>query len=229
MWILFDLDETLIDHSTAFRAGTDTLRRRSRTAVPEDEFLARWSAAHRKNFDRFLSGELTYDEQGRARVRETLGAELSDDAAQRLFAVYVAAYERAWTLFPDALPCLDALGGHSLGVISNGRSSQQRLKLTNLGIASRFAHVTISEDCGSPKPSAKIFLHACAACGVEPRDALYVGDLYDVDAEGARRAGLTGIWLDRARNASAAHIGPTIGSLAELPGLLPSLAGGARR
>jgi putative hydrolase of the HAD superfamily len=229
MWILFDIDETLIDHSTAFRAGTAALRRESRSALPQDEFLARWSAAHRRNFDRFLRGELTYEEQGCARVRETLGAELSDDEAQRLFSIYITAYENAWTLFPDALRCLDDLAGLKLGVISNGHSSQQRRKLAKLGIADRFAHVTISQDCGSPKPSAKIFLHACAACGVEPRDAVYVGDMYDLDAEGARRAGLTGVWLDRARTASAAHAGPAIGSLGELPALLASLAGGARR
>ena len=114
-------------------------------------------------------------------------------------------------------------------MISNGRSSQQRLKLARLGIAERFEHVTISEDCGSPKPNAKIFLHVCAACGVDPRDAVYVGDAYDIDAEGARGAGLTGVWLDRGRVESGDHAGPMIRSLAELPRLLEVLTGGARR
>jgi putative hydrolase of the HAD superfamily len=224
LWILFDIDETLMDHNAAFRAGTAALHRAGGTLGDEAEFLARWSAAHERNFDRFLAGELTHEEQRRRRVRDTFGEALTDAEAERLFAIYITAYEAAWSLHEDALRCLDALAAHPLGVVSNGHSEQQRAKLARLGIADRFRHVTISQDCGVAKPDARIFARACAECGVAPNEAVYVGDRYEVDAEGARRAGLIGIWLDRERTASLRHAGPVIRSLEELPALIERLS-----
>jgi putative hydrolase of the HAD superfamily len=81
----------------------------------------------------------------------------------------------------------------------------------------------ISEYCGCAKPNPKIFRAACAASGVSPRDAAYVGDMYDIDAQGARDAGLTGIWLDRRRIAAPPHAPPIVCSLAELPALISRL------
>jgi putative hydrolase of the HAD superfamily len=224
LWVLFDIDDTLMDHGAAFRAGTAALYRAGGMDGDEAEFVTRWSAAHERNFDRFLAGEITHEEQRRRRVRETFGESLSDAEAERLFALYIAAYEAAWSLHDDALSCLAALAAHPLGVVSNGQSEQQRAKLARLGIADRFRHVTISQDCGVAKPDARIFARACAECGVDPRGAVYVGDRYEVDAEGARRAGLVGIWLDRRRAASLRHSGPVIRSLAELPALIGRLS-----
>jgi putative hydrolase of the HAD superfamily len=49
---------------------------------------------------------------------------------------------------------------------------------------------------------------------------VYVGDHYDLDAQGARRAGLLGIWLDRMGASSEEHRPPMIRSLLDLPGVL---------
>ena len=223
LWVLFDIDETLMDHGAAFRAGTAALHRGSGVTGDEAQFLTRWSEAHERNFDRFLAGEITFEEQRRRRVRETIDGGLTDAEAERFFQLYVDAYEDAWALHADAVLCLDALAAHPLGVVSNGQSEQQRSKLARLGIADRFKHVTISQDCGIAKPDARIFARACGECGVDPRAAVYVGDRYEVDAQAARRAGLIGVWLDRGRVASLRHEGPLIHSLADLPALIERL------
>ena len=117
--------------------------------------------------------------------------------------------------------------GAFLDLLRHRRDADRpRAKLTRLGIAGRFAHVTISQDCGAAKPDPKIFRHACERCGIDPGVAVYVGDRYDVDAEGARRAGLTGVWLDRTRTASLRHRAPIIQSLADLPALVAKLSRG---
>ncbi len=223
--ILFDIDDTLIDHSSAFLAASHALYDTARPRVEFEAFLAVWSTAHRRHFDRYLAGDLTYEQQALARVRDTLGEHLSDESAADLWSVYYTSYEVAWTLFPDVVPCLDALAGYRLGVLSNGQGAQQRRKLTRTGIADRF-HVTVmSGDHGCPKPLVDAFLRACAALGTSPAETVYVGDHYQLDAEGARQAGLVGIWLDRARAQSDAHSPPMIRSLLDLPKIL---AGGAR-
>ena len=131
----------------------------------------------------------------------------------------------AWSLFPDVIPCLERLVGYRLGIISNGQGAQQRKKLERTGIADRFHVTVISGDHGCPKPQEDIFLRACLALDTSPEDAVYVGDHYDLDAEGARRAGLAGVWLDRADARSAAHQPPMLRSLLELPAVLTALHG----
>jgi putative hydrolase of the HAD superfamily len=222
--VLFDIDDTLIDHASAFHLATVTLHRRVNSLMPVEDFAAQWSAAHRHYFDRYLAGELTYEQQSRARIRTVVDPGLRDDAADQLFTAYITSYEAAWSLFPDVAPCLDGLNRHQLGVISNGQRSQQVRKLERTGIIDRFGCIVISEDCGRAKPDAEIFRRACALIGESPGRTLYVGDSYDLDAMGARRAGLVGVWLDRAGSASSVHVPPVVRSLRELPHVVDSMA-----
>jgi putative hydrolase of the HAD superfamily len=218
--VLFDIDDTLIDHSSAFAAATMALHEQGGFDIPHAQFVERWSSAHRRNFDRYLLGELSFEEQRRARVREAIDATLGDTEADRLFDYYLSVYEASWRLFDDVLPCLNALPGVRLGVISNGQSAQQRSKLERLRIADRFEHIVISEECGSAKPDARIFAAAAAKFGCGLGEGLYVGDSYALDARAARAVGLRGVWLDRRGEAGAEHEPPVIGGLAELPALV---------
>ena len=51
---------------------------------------------------------------------------------------------------------------------------------------------------------------------VAPRDAMYVGDLYEIDAVGAREAGLHGVWLNRGALHDREYAPPIISGLGEL-------------
>lgn len=214
--VFFDIDDTLMDDGTATRTAVAVLHRLSSAAGTIDELVVRWWAAIDRHFPRYLAGEVSYQAQRRARIREVIDNRATDQDADRTYQVYLEAYESALTLFPDVLPCLAALQGSRVGVISNGQAAHQRKKLERTNIISRFDYVLISEECAWSKPSAGIFLHACEAAGVPPSDAVYVGDRYDVDATGARAAGLTGIWLDRRRTRHASHQHPIIAGLDEL-------------
>jgi len=222
MLVLFDIDDTLIDHTSAVETGVAALH--AELGAPSDRsvFHEQWVAAMREHFPLYLRGELTYEEQRRARMRQTVDANLSDADADDLFQHYFRAYENAWSSFPDVLACLAAVSSHTLGIISNGNGVEQRAKLARTGIADRFQHVFISNDCGHAKPDAKIFHLACHSAGCREQDAVYVGDFYEVDALGARGAGLTGIWLDRQSLRRPDHAPPVIRGLSELPALIRS-------
>jgi putative hydrolase of the HAD superfamily len=184
-----------------------------------ERFVTAWAAALDRSFLRYLAGELSFQWQRRERIREVVDASLTDEAADHVFAFYQSAYEAAWSLFPDVTGCLDRLSSCTLGVISNGQVEQQRQKLTQTGIANRFKCIVISEGYGWSKPSPEIFLEACRQVGASPGDAVYIGDRYDIDAEGARQAGLTGVWLDRGHTRTTLQQSPVIGTLDELAGL----------
>lgn len=227
MLVLFDIDDTLIDHTNAVATGVAALHAELGVMSEPSVFRERWVAAMREHFPRYLRGELTYEEQRRARLRQTVDPSLSDADADDLFQHYFSAYRASWSLFPDVLSCLAALSSHTLGIVSNGNGLEQREKLEWTGIADRFQSVVISGDCGHAKPDTEIFHLACRGAACRRQDAVYVGDLYEIDAVGARAAGLAGVWLDRQLVRRPDHDPPIIRGLDELPGLLRSCAGGA--
>jgi len=63
-----------------------------------------------------------------------------------------------------------------------------------LGISDAFDTVLISESEGVRKPDLAIFQRALERCGVEPCQALFVGDYPEMDVAGAVHAGLTAVW-----------------------------------
>jgi putative hydrolase of the HAD superfamily len=154
MVVFFDIDGTLIDHHAAERAGAVALHELSEQPVPIGEFLLNWSAALEHYFTKYLKGDLTYNEQGRARVRDVLGQTLTDETADRLFSEYLVAYEGAWSLFPDVRRCLDKLSGHRLGIISNGRAFEQR-------------NATVPRDFSIPSISAGSTVADWSACSLD--------------------------------------------------------------
>jgi HAD superfamily hydrolase (TIGR01509 family) len=95
---------------------------------------------------------------------------------------------------PGALEKLRRLGLR-LAVVSNSNGTVARL-LEALGLARWLDAVVDSGAVGFEKPDPRIFRHAASMLGVEPEEAVHVGDLYSVDVVGARAAGARAILID---------------------------------
>ena len=93
----------------------------------------------------------------------------------------------------EALDRLRA-GGLRLGVVSNSDGRVEEA-LIAAGLRDCFEVVLDSALVGVEKPDPAIFRAALDALGVAPGEALYVGDLYDVDVVGARAAGMEAVLL----------------------------------
>lgn len=230
--VLFDLDDTLFDHRDSVRQGIEAHRVALGLPGHANEEFARWNALEEEHYHRYLTGELDFLEQRRARARgfvEPHGQILADPDADAWFEAYLRHYEGNWQLHRDAAACLDRMDarGIRLGIITNGDISFQGAKLAGLGITDRFEHVIASGSVGFAKPDPRIFEFACEEFGVAPTRAMYVGDRLHTDAIGAAAAGLRGVWLDRSGAASAAQLeeagaagARVIRTLDELDGLL---------
>ncbi|WP_415645443.1 HAD family hydrolase [Stackebrandtia soli] len=93
-----------------------------------------------------------------------------------------AMYERlcapeTWIAYADTVPTLRALRdrGVPLALVSN-IGFDVRPVLKHLEIDDLFDHTILSYEVGWAKPEPAIFLDACIRLGVEPGDALMVGD-----------------------------------------------------
>lgn len=92
--------------------------------------------------------------------------------------------------------------GLRLGVVSNsdGRVEQA---LQAAGLRHYFDVVIDSALVGVEKPDPRIFHAALEALEVAPEEALYVGDLYEVDVVGAQAAGMQAVLLGEPEAGSA--------------------------
>jgi putative hydrolase of the HAD superfamily len=118
---------------------------------------------------------------------------------------------------PGALELLRARGLR-LGVVSNS-DGKVDAALAAAGLRPYFEVVVDSTLAGVEKPDPRIFGVALDAMGLAADDAVYVGDVYEVDVVGARRAGLQPVLLDP-HDFHAGRDVPKVRSLAELPDLL---------
>jgi putative hydrolase of the HAD superfamily len=105
---------------------------------------------------------------------------------------------RSWRLFPETASTLTRLKaqGLEIGIISNFDSRLFPV-MRGLGIADVFDTVTISSLAQAAKPAPQIFHIALEKHAVDPEEALHIGDSLRDDVEGAKKAGLHAVLLDR--------------------------------
>jgi putative hydrolase of the HAD superfamily len=113
----------------------------------------------------------------------------------------------------EALARLRA-AGLRLGVVSNSDGRVEEA-LEAAGLRPYFDVVVDSAVAGVEKPDPAIFRAALDVLGVPPSEALYVGDLYDVDVVGANAAGIPAVLL-LAPGAAAPPGCTAVGSLGAL-------------
>jgi putative hydrolase of the HAD superfamily len=138
------------------------------------------------------------------RIFEPWPFERFDDYFAELFDYFAQA--KSWTLYPEVPETLSALKGRGLivDVISNFDSRLIKI-LHGLGATHWFEEIFISSRVGYAKPHRRIFETALERHGLNPSDALHVGDSEINDVGGARNAGVKGIWIDRSSNGASNH------------------------
>lgn len=132
----------------------------------------------------------------------------------------------AWEPYPDAVAALELVrshpsrDGHSppqIAVISDFGSGLADV-MEALGLRPFIDVLAISAVEGMAKPAPEFFLLACTKAGVDPANAVMIGDSYRADVLGAHAAGMAAILLDR--NGTAAEtdvpIAPNLVAAVEL-------------
>jgi putative hydrolase of the HAD superfamily len=223
--VCLDVDDTLVDYSRSAQAGLTAL-------VGKDQgwlCWRLWSELTELHHGQFIDGKVDFHTMRLQRTRAflaELGQFVSDDELAHREATRADAMRRAWRLYDDVEPCLHLLrsAGIMLAVVTNAAGPHQRSKLAAVGLIDAFDVVVIADEVGVAKPQAEIFQVACRWLRVPPEQAVHVGDRLDVDAVGAARAGLTGIWLDRSSRGGPAPPGVhVINDLTTLPDLVAAL------
>lgn len=189
--ILFDLDGTLWDRTSAVRALATEQHEQLRDSlehIPQQHYV-----------DRIIR----LDDLGRVDKRvlyETIGVEfnLSASDVARLHADFWTRFVSHTRPFREVIETLRCLRNKAIkvGTITNGSVAVQEAKIEQLGLSGLLDVVLISEREGIRKPNPEIFHRALARLGVEASETWFVGDNPDDDVAGAVAVGLRTFWRE---------------------------------
>lgn len=194
--ILFDLDDTLWPIAPVILQAEDSLFAWLRKHAPR--------VAERFTIDSLREARLALlasqpefhldlGKLRRAGLHAAFDSVGEDAAKVELAMLAFFAARNAVTPYEDVLPGLLHLNDKLLvGSISNGNAD-----LKAIGLSHHFKVSVAAHELGVAKPDAAIFLEACRLLDVAPADAVYVGDDVLLDVQGAQRAGLRAVWMNR--------------------------------
>lgn len=156
-----------------------------------------------------------YDE----RVMDALGIQSHREKLEESIR-YVFEDPSVVRLYPETPVVLASLReqGYRTGLISNHHDGLRRI-LKHYRLEPWLDTITYSQEAGAEKPNPEVFRLALRRAGCMAADAVHVGDSIEADVEGARRAGIAPIWLNR-RRIDRSPACPVIQSLDELIPLL---------
>lgn len=196
--VVFDLDETLLDQSSA--ADAAVLAWAAELGIANADVARTWSRISRKHYARYQSREITFEDQRRERVREFLERRLDDEEASAAFRGYLDRYESGWKIFPDAIPAIRRARAahHPVVILTNGDRAQQVRKLDRFSLSDEIDALICSSDLPFGKPHATAFLAATRALGFSQKASLMVGDSLTNDYRGAIEFGMRAVLVDRA-------------------------------
>lgn len=181
---LFDLDNTLVNRSAAFRAWAQ-------------EFVV----AHRLD-----AAALTWLLETDAQIPGTKGPFFHavrevfrlDQDADELWQQYRRRMPELVACRPEDLEALRLLraAGWRIGIVTNGMTDNQHGKIHRTGLHALVDGWCISEEVGIRKPEPAIFAISAQRCGTSiTHGGWMIGDDPILDVAGGRRAGLNTIWL----------------------------------
>jgi putative hydrolase of the HAD superfamily len=178
--VVFDLWETLIDwdRESAARMLTEV------DALVGNGFAARWNGSTRR-----------YVAPIRAALAE---AEVPDELIEQICTIRLGYHRQSLVPRAGAVDTLKELRarGYLLGLITVC-SEDIEVLWPESQFAGLFDAEVFSSRIGVSKPDPRIYLACCEALGVEPAEAVFVGDGANDELPGARRVGMEAVLIHR--------------------------------
>ncbi|WP_265112343.1 HAD family hydrolase [Halosolutus halophilus] len=184
--VVFDLDYTLAvpqrDRAAILSEATEAA---DAPDLSRDDYLA----AHRRNLTR----------ETREPIFEDLLADRDSDADPgELARAYRETIASALEPLPGVEGMLDRLReAYCVGLLTNGPVRAQRDKLSTLDWEDAFDAALVTGELEAGKPDPRAFQAIAAELGVDPADAVYVGDEIEADVYGATNADMAVIQVLR--------------------------------
>ena len=223
-YLLFDLDETLLDFKKAERhAVTEVLKKFGLDA--SDKTVKTYSKINLSCWKQYERGEITREQIYKNRfiqLGEWLGVEFNVEEFSKEYALALS--HNGYT-YPFAVTLLNILSkkGYKIAAATNGALTIQTGRLVNSGLAGFFKDgIFISEQIGLKKPQPEFFEFILKAMGVKNKsEALVIGDSPSSDIAGAIGAGLDCCFVNLSGESLTGELKPTY-TVSALEDIIPT-------
>ncbi|WP_226583998.1 HAD family hydrolase [Halobacillus litoralis] len=202
--LILDVDDTLYDQLIPFERAYRELF--NHLDVPVDQLFIKSRYYSEEVFDLVSEGKMDKHEMHIYRISKAFaffGVEISREEAVE-FQSYYAQNQREIELDPEMEELLNEAKaqGIVLGIITNGPGEHQANKIKQLQVKDWIDenNIFISGKLGIAKPSIDIFRVVEEQMGIEPGNSYYIGDSYQNDVIGAKRAGWNSVWVNRRKH-----------------------------
>lgn len=211
-YLLFDLDETLLDFKKAETMAITQILSHYKIP-PTQKTIELYSSINKGCWDAFEKGEITREEVYINRfilLGEKLG--INFDPAE-INEKYSFALSKQGQIFPNAIWLLNKLKqeGYIIAAATNGSLVAQTGRLLSSGLSGFFGGgIYISEKVGYKKPQPEFFEHILNKLNNPPKNqVLVLGDSLNSDIKGALAANLDCCLVDLENKYTQNPIKPT--------------------
>ncbi len=200
-FLLFDLDDTLLDFGAAEKIALPKLFAAHEIPLtPEIEAV--YHEINSGLWQALEEGKITREQLMETRFGKTfeqLGRHVNGREIDEEYRSYLA---ESKVFVEGALEVIQALSPYyELYITSNGVSNTQSKRLEVTGLAPYFKQVFVSENTGYQKPMKPFFDFVFEHIpNFDPTKAMIIGDSYSADIMGGAGAGIDTCWLNPHKN-----------------------------
>ncbi len=201
--IFFDLDHTLWDYDTNARETLFELYddyKLDRGFPSAESFFQNYLVHNEKLWHLYNHGKIGRDDIRERRFLQVISdVGLNDkDLAEAMSDQFMEVCPQKTAVMPGTFEILEHLKPlYKMGIITNGFSDTQDIKMKKTGLENYFEMIVTSESAKARKPGAEIFHVALGKSGSKTEEVVMIGDNRATDIGGALALGWKTIWYTR--------------------------------
>lgn len=205
--IYFDLDDTLWDFEKNSKTVLEKLFHElflaEKLNCDFETYLVAYKKKNNELWQQYNEKRITKEDLRKRRFHETFlqFGFANFDLSWHVSESYILQSPYGKELKTGSIELLDKLSGrYHLHIITNGFKEVQLTKIEQCGLGKYFDLIIISEDVGFNKPDVRIFKEAEKLGKTQSNSCLMIGDNFNTDITGAKKAGWQSIWYNPEQN-----------------------------
>ncbi|MCZ2485242.1 YjjG family noncanonical pyrimidine nucleotidase [Aquirufa antheringensis] len=192
--LFFDWDHTLWDHDLNAKEVLLDLAVEYELAIEPLSYWATFEKINNGLWDQYAAGEISQAELRETRFVRFFQELRVEGPAEEFGDKYLERAPRKTNLMPGAFEVIQDLAAHfPLYILTNGFDDIQYVKIEGAGMRSFFQEIITSQQVGTKKPNPLFYEYALERAGIQPGEALMIGDHVEADVRGALNAGIPAI------------------------------------
>ena len=192
--LFFDWDHTLWDHDLNAKEVLLDLADEYALAIEPLSYWATFEKINNGLWDQYAAGEISQAELRETRFVRFFQELRVEGPAEEFGDKYLERAPRKTNLMPGAFEVIQDLAAHfPLYILTNGFDDIQYVKIEGAGMRSFFQEIITSQQVGTKKPNPLFYEYALERAGIQPGEALMIGDHIEADVRGALNAGIPAI------------------------------------